>query len=36
MLPKFDQRQFLITGTGDQNKCVHYFRPVRKLENKMW
>ena len=35
MFPKYDKKQFANVVTGDET-WVHYFEPVRKVNNKIW
>ena len=35
MFPKYDKKQFAYVVTGDET-WVHYFEPVRKVNNKIW
>ena len=35
MFPKYDKKQFANFVTSEET-CVHYFKPVRKVSNKIW
>jgi histone-lysine N-methyltransferase SETMAR len=35
MFSKYDKKQFANVVTGDET-WVHYFQPVRKVNNKIW
>ena len=35
ILPTFDENKFANVVTGDET-WVHYFKPVRKINNKIW
>ena len=35
LFPTFDKKQFANVVTCDE-KCVHYFEPIRKVSNKIW
>ena len=35
MFPKYDKKQFATVVIGDET-WVHYFEPVRKVNNKIW
>ena len=35
MFPKYDKKQFANVVTDDET-CVHYFEPIRKVSNNVW